>query len=227
MTEDWYAWHDDYRDPDSPLSRRLAEVRRRVADALDQAPSGPLRAISLCAGQGRDLIPVLAEHPRGSDVTARLVELDGRNAEVARSAVATAGLTTVEVVVGDAARTDAYADLAPADLVLVCGVFGNIPEADIRATVGHCAALCATGGTVVWTRHRRDPDLVPTICDWFATAGFEPVAVSEPADGVGVGVHRLRTAPRPLPAGVTMFAFDRQGHVLKTQPGAPGRRDTA
>ncbi|WP_422734092.1 hypothetical protein ACN26Y_00875 [Micromonospora sp. WMMD558] len=86
MTEDWHAWHHDYGDPDSPLSRRLAEVRRRVADALDQAPPGPLRAISLCAGQGRDLIPVLAEHPRGSDVTARLVELDARNTEVARSA---------------------------------------------------------------------------------------------------------------------------------------------
>ncbi len=208
MTRDWYDWHADYDDPGSALSRRLAEVRRRVADALDQAPPGPLRVISLCAGQGRDLVPVLAEHPRRADVTARLVELDPRNAEVARSAATAAGLPAVEVVVGDAARGDAYADLVPADLVLVCGVFGNVPEADIRATVGHCAALCATGGTVIWTRHRGAPDLVPTICDWFVEAGFEPVAVSTPADRVGVGVHRLRTPPRPLPAGVTMFQFD-------------------
>ncbi|MER7456153.1 class I SAM-dependent methyltransferase [Micromonospora sp. NPDC126480] len=207
MTKDWYGWHADYDDPDSALSRRLGEVRRRVADALDQAPSGPLRAISLCAGQGRDLIPVLAAHRRGPDVTARLVELDPRNAEVARSAATAAGLPAVEVVVGDAARTDAYADLAPADLVLACGIFGNVPEADIRAAVGHCAALCATGGTVIWTRHRGAPDLVPAICDWFAGAGFEAVAVSTPADRVGVGVHRLRTASRPLPAGVTMFEF--------------------
>jgi hypothetical protein len=32
--------------------------------------------ISLCAGQGRDLLGVLADHPRREDVRARLVELD-------------------------------------------------------------------------------------------------------------------------------------------------------
>ncbi|MEU4675971.1 methyltransferase [Micromonospora sp. NPDC023737] len=207
MTRDWYAWHDDYDRPGSALARRLAEIRRQLHDALDQAPAGPLRAISLCAGQGRDLIPVLATHPRRDDVTARLVELDPRNAEIAAAAARAAGLTGVQVVVDDAARADAYADLAPADLVLVCGVFGNISDADIRATVRHCAALCATGGTVFWTRHRRAPDLVPTICDWFVAEGFTPVAVTSPADRIGVGVHRFLGAPRPLPAGERMFEF--------------------
>ncbi|MEV1146984.1 class I SAM-dependent methyltransferase [Micromonospora sp. NPDC049799] len=207
MTRDWYAWHEDYDDPESALTRRLREVRRRVREALDHAPPGPLRAVSLCAGQGRDLVPVLAAHPRRDDVTARLVELDRRNAEIARTAVDAAGLTGVEVVVGDAARTDLYADLAPADLVLVCGVFGNISDADIRTTVRHCAALCATGGTVLWTRHRNSPDLVPTIAEWYAEEGFTPVAVSTPADGVGVGVHRFTGTPRPLQRGARMFAF--------------------
>ncbi|MFI5833184.1 class I SAM-dependent methyltransferase [Micromonospora sp. NPDC051300] len=207
MTKDWLDWHRDYDRPDSALSRRLVEVRRRIAEALDAAPPGPLRAISLCAGQGRDLVPVLATHPRGGEVTARLVELDPRNTEVARRAVAEAGLTGVEVVTGDAAVTDGYADLAPADLVLVCGVFGNIPDDDIRSTVRHCASLCATGGTVLWTRHRREPDLVPAICDWFAEEGFVPVAVSSPADGVGVGAHRFTGPPRPLARGARMFEF--------------------
>jgi hypothetical protein len=207
VAKDWYAWHADYDQADSALSRRLAEVRNRIREALDQAPPGALRAISLCAGQGQDLIPALAGHPRRDDVTARLVELDPRNAEVARRAAAAAGLTGVEVVVADAARTDRYADLVPADLVLLCGIFGNIVDADIRTTVRHCAALCATGGTVVWTRHRREPDLVPTIGAWFAEEGFEPVALTSPADGVGVGVHRFTGTPRPLAAGATMFEF--------------------
>ncbi|KAB1907660.1 class I SAM-dependent methyltransferase [Micromonospora tulbaghiae] len=207
MTKDWYAWHSDYDQPESALARRLAEVRQRVADALDAAPPGPLRALSLCAGQGRDLIPVLAAHARGGDVTARLVELDPRNADLARRAAADAGLTGVEVVTGDASLTDRYADLAPADLVLVCGVFGNIGDDDIRATVRHCASLCATGGTVLWTRHRREPDLVPVICEWFAEEGFEPVAVNSPADGVGVGAHRFTGTPRPLAPGARMFEF--------------------
>ncbi|MEU2611799.1 class I SAM-dependent methyltransferase [Micromonospora sp. NPDC007271] len=207
MTKDWYAWHADYDQPGSALSHRLAELRGRLRAALDAAPAGPLRVISLCAGQGRDLIPVLAAHPRRDDVTARLVELDPRNVEVARAAAADVGLTGVEVVAGDAALTDRYADLVPADLVLACGIFGNITDADIRATVRHCASLCATGGTVFWTRHRREPDLVPAICDWFAEEGFTPVAVSSPADGVGVGVHRFTGTPRPLATGVSMFEF--------------------
>ncbi|WP_089010275.1 class I SAM-dependent methyltransferase [Micromonospora viridifaciens] len=216
MTRDWYAWHADYGRPGSALSRRLTEVREQIRRALDRAPAGPLRAISLCAGQGHDLIPVLATHPRRDDVTARLVELDPRNAEVARTAAAEAGLTGVEVVVGDAALTDWYANLVPADLVLVCGVFGNIADDNVRATVRHCAALCASGGTVCWTRHRREPDLVPTICDWFAEEGFTPIAVSSPADGVGVGVHRFTGTPRPLATGVSMFEFG--GHDRLTRP---------
>ncbi|MEH0823336.1 MULTISPECIES: class I SAM-dependent methyltransferase [Micromonospora] len=218
MTKDWYAWHRDYDQPESALARRLAEVRRRVSDALDAAPPGPLRALSLCAGQGRDLIPVLAAHPRGGDVTARLVELDPRNADLARRAAADAGLTGVEVVTGDASLTDRYADLAPADLVLVCGIFGNIGDDDIRATVRHCASLCATGGTVLWTRYRREPDLVPVICEWFAEEGFEPVAVSSPADGVGVGAHRFTGTPRPLAPGARMFAFIGYDVLERTEP---------
>ncbi|MEU1813299.1 class I SAM-dependent methyltransferase [Micromonospora aurantiaca (nom. illeg.)] len=207
MTKDWYAWHSDYDQPESALARRLDEVRQRVSAALDAAPPGPLRALSLCAGQGRDLIPVLADHRRGGDVTARLVELDPRNADLARRAAADAGLTGVEVVTGDASLTDSCADLAPADLVLVCGIFGNISDDDIRATVRHCASLCATGGTVLWTRHRREPDLVPVICEWFAEEGFELVAANSPADGVGVGAHRFTGTPRPLAPGARMFEF--------------------
>ena len=152
---DWRAWHDAYDDPGSSLAQRLVVVQARIAAALDAAPPGPLRAVSMCAGQGRDLIPVLASHPRGRDVTARLVELDPGLAATARRAGADAGLPGVEVVTGDASLTDAYAGLVPADLVLACGVFGNITGSDIRRTVACCTQLCTTGGTTVWTRGRR------------------------------------------------------------------------
>ena len=73
MTErDWYAWHDDYDRPDGGMARRLSWVQDRIRAALDEVPPGPVRVISLCAGQGRDLIGVLADHPRRGDVTARL-----------------------------------------------------------------------------------------------------------------------------------------------------------
>ena len=95
---DWHAWHDDYDKPGTPLARRLAAVQDRIRVALDAAPPGPLHAISLCAGQGRDLIGVLARHSRRDDVTARLVEIDPRNADPARDAAEAAGLPGVEVV---------------------------------------------------------------------------------------------------------------------------------
>ncbi len=204
---DWRAWHDAYDDPGSSLARRLVVVRARIADTLDAAPPGPLRAVSMCAGQGRDLIPVLANHPRGPDVTALLVELDPALAATARRSAADAGLPGVEVVTGDASLTDAYAGRVPADLVLACGVFGNISESDIRRTVGCCAQLCATGGIALWTRRRTPPDLVPQICDWFGHEGFELNWLSDPAAGFGVGVHRFTARPRPLAAGLRMFSL--------------------
>jgi Putative methyltransferase len=213
---DWYAWHHDYDDPDSALGRRLAAVQQQIRIALDGAPPGPLPAISLCAGQGRDLIEVLAGHPRRGDVLARLVELDPRNAEVARQAARAVGLSQVEVVTGDAALTDHYAGLTPAYLVLACGVFGNMTDEDIDRTVGYCTQLCAHGGTVIWTRGRWAPDLLPQICDWFAGRGFEQLWVSDPAEGWGAAAHRFTGTPSPLERDARMFTFT--GHHPRTGP---------
>jgi hypothetical protein len=217
---DWYAWHHDYDEPGTALAGRLAAVQDQIRTALDAAPPGPLRAISLCAGQGRDLIGALARHPRRDDVSARLVELDPRNAAAARDAAEAAGLPRVEVVVGNAALTDHYAGMVPAYLVLVCGVFGNMTDDDVRRTIGYCTQLCAHGGTVVWTRGRWEPDLVPEICDWFAGRGFELGWVSDPAEGWGAGAHRFTGTPTPhvpLERGARMFTFT--GHHPRTGPG--------
>ncbi|MGW1841219.1 methyltransferase domain-containing protein [Streptomyces sp. NPDC001966] len=210
---DWQAWHDAYDDPDSWLTRRLRAVQDRIRDALDTAPPGPLRVISVCAGQGRDLIEVLAGHPRRDDVRARLVELDPGNTALARESARRAGLTRVEVVTGDASLTDHCLGLAPADLVLVCGVFGNVVDADIERTIDTCTRLCAPGGTVVWTRNRAAPDRVPLVCDWFEERGFELLWLSEPDAGYGVGAHRFVDAHRfagersELVPGQRMFDF--------------------
>ncbi len=204
---DWRSWHDQYDDPGSCLARRLLAVQAQIRAALDRSPSGPLRAISLCAGQGRDLLEVLADHPRREDVWARLVELDARNTAFAEGSRRAAGLRRVEAVTADASLTDHYRDLAPADLVLVCGVFGNISDQDIERTIDTCAQLCQTGGTVIWTRHRGAPDRVPLIGEWFKERGFEPQWLSEPDAGFGVGAHRFTGQPRPLVLGTRMFTF--------------------
>jgi hypothetical protein len=204
---DWRSWHDEYDQPGSWMARRLLVVRQQIRAVLDRSPAGPLRVVSLCAGQGRDLLGALAEHPRRDDVRARLVELDARNTAVAENTARAAGLTGVEVVTADASRTDHYLDMAPADLVLVCGLFGNITDDDIQRTIGFCTQLCKAGGTVIWTRHRDDPDRVPVICEWFEETGFERRWLSGPDVEFGVGVHRFAGQPRPLVAGARMFTF--------------------
>jgi hypothetical protein len=207
--KDWVAWHAAYDDPSSSLSTRLRVVRGRLSRALDQAPAGLVRLVSLCAGQGLDVLGVLPGHPRGRDVSAVLVESDPHNAALARRGAAAAGLSQVEVLTADASRVDNYADALPADVLLLCGIFGNVSEGDIQRTAQAAPALCAAGATVIWTRHRRPPDLTPRIREWFRAAGFEEVAFdalgTEALTGVGVG--RLAAAPRSgLPRG-PLFTF--------------------
>jgi hypothetical protein len=207
-SRDWHEWHRPYDDPGSSLARRLVIVQRFVRAAIDRLAPGPVRVISMCGGQGRDLFGALATHPRRGDVVGRLVELDERNAEAARVAAATAGMGNVEVRTGDAAVTDAYAGAVPADLVLACGIFGNLADEDVARTIAHLPQLCATGGTVLWTRHRRPPDLTVDIRRWFAEQGFEELEFEAPPETrFGVGAHRLVAAHLPLRAGVRLFAF--------------------
>jgi len=207
--KDWVAWHTAYDDPSSSLSTRLRLVRGHLARALDEAPAGPVRLVSLCAGQGLDVLGVLPEHPRRRDVSAVLVESDPHNAALARRGAGEAGLSQVEVRTADAARVDNYADALPARVLLLCGIFGNVSEGDIQRTAQAAPALCAPGATVIWTRHRRPPDLTPRIREWLRTAGFEEVAFDAPDTGAltGVGVGRLAAVPRAgLPDG-PLFTF--------------------
>ncbi len=204
---DWVGWHGDYDRPDSSLARRLQTVQAQIRDVLHAAAPGPLRVVSLCAGQGHDLLGVLAGHPRRDDVQARLVELDPRNAAAAGEKVRAAGLHGVEVVAADAALTDRYQGMVPADLVLLCGIFGNVLDADIERTIGFCPQLCASGATVIWTRARGVPDRVPMICDRFERLGFQRRWLSAPDAGFGVGVHRFAGQPQPLATGERMFTF--------------------
>ena len=205
---DWAAWHERYALPDSLPSRRLPVVQAHIRTFLEGRVE-PARVISMCAGDGRDLLGVLEESP-GSRVRARLVELDPDLAARARERARRAGLDGIEVVTGDAGVTDAYAGAVPSDLVLACGVLGNIPDVDAERTVRSLPQLCAADATVVWTRHRRSPDLTPQIRAWFAAAGFRELAFDSPGpDSFSVGVHRLEGPPRPLEPGLRLFTFDR------------------
>jgi hypothetical protein len=144
----WERWHADYEDAGSPLSQRLHLVQEAVRGALDAAGSGtgPISVISMCAGQGRDVIDVLATHPHGQagDVRALLVELDPGLVAFARQRAVEAGVDgLVTVVEGDAADARLCAGAVPADLLLACGLFGNISDDDVAGLVARFPSFCA------------------------------------------------------------------------------------
>ena len=155
--------------------------------------------MSLCAGDGRDLIEVLSSSPHPARVSALLVELDATLAERARHSAAAVGLDQVTVRQADAGDPAQYADAVGADLVLLAGVFGNISDADVRTTIGALPMLCAPGARVIWTRHRNDPDLTGAIRTWFAQEGFRERSFTAPDDArFTVGVHEFTGLPRPV-----------------------------
>lgn len=205
---DWRAWHGDYADPGSPLSHRLAVVQAQIDGWLDDTAPRPVTVTSICAGDGRDLLGVLTSRSDADRVSATLVEADQ---ELCAAATAqAAGLDGIDVRCADAGWTDAYAGCAPADLLLLCGVLGNVSDGDAAAVVAALPRLCAPGATVVWTRHRRAPDLTPALRRWFADAAFQELSFTAPEDAAwSVGVHQLTGTPAPLCPGHRLFEFVR------------------
>ena len=162
----------------------------------------------MCAGQGHDLIGSVAAHPRREDVSARLVELDPRNTQAGSQMAAATNLERFEFVAADASITDVYAGAVPAQLALVCGLFGNITDGDIATTISALPSLVAPDGTVIWTRHRHKPDVTPNIHHWFRDVGFNQLAFHQMPDGYQtVGVHQLTEPSEPLRSGLKLFGF--------------------
>lgn len=124
-----------------------------------------MHILSSCAGDGRDVLGVLADRDDADRVTATLVEVHPRIAERARAAAA--ALAHVEVRTVDAGDTDAYLGAVPAELVLMVGIHrarlrddrhgqptgsggdalrGAVPAAGHRQAPVHVLALIARGG---------------------------------------------------------------------------------
>lgn len=194
---DWREWHLGYADPGSTLSARLGVVRRRIGEALDELGPRCTRVLSLCAGDGRDLLPELAARPE-LDPEVLLVELDPTLAHGGEQRAIDLGVGRVRVAVADAGASASWADVVPVDLLLLCGIFGNVAEADIRTTLESATSMVAAGGFLVWTRGRfTDVDLRPAVRRWSVEAGFAEVAYDGDPAPYGVGLYRAPSGGAP------------------------------
>ncbi len=204
---DWPEWHRAYDDPDSALSKRLHIVTGMIRNHLDQAAPGPIRVLSLCAGEGRDLAAAAHGHRRATDLAGALVEYDHTLVERAAANLRAAGLD-LEVRKADAGVTENFRDVLPVDLLLLVGIFGNISDDDVHNTINAVPNLCRPGATILWTRHRREPDLTPKIREWFDAIGCRPIEfVSEGIGRFAVGSEFLVERADLPPTPEKLFTF--------------------
>jgi hypothetical protein len=202
---DWHRWNDGYQQS-GQLQERLRTVQHQLRLALDLAPPGQVQIVSVCAGQGHDVVGTVAASQRRSDVRARLVELDGRNVEEARRRIESAGLEGIEVSQADAGTTDAYHGAVPAHIILLCGVLGSLTDDHVDSVIATLLQLCTERAQVIWTAHRAASGLFEYACAAFHRHGFATVWTN-PADPCGVARHQLVTQPRELQAGERIFRF--------------------
>lgn len=124
------------------------------------------------------------------------------------------GLGQVRCETGDAGLARWYEATRPIDILLACGVFGNVSPDDLSRTVRAFGAVVAPGGHAIWTRHRGPPDLTPSIRAWFGDAGFEEVSFEDVAGSRStVGCHRRgrESIAADLPARLFDFVGDGSG----------------
>jgi hypothetical protein len=205
---DYQQWHKAYDDPDSGLSWRLNVVQRYLRDALVRH-AGQIRVLSLCSGDGRDIIGVLDGRKDADRVQVTLIELHPDIARQAHAAAETAGLEHVEVRVLDAGNTSSYLGAVPADVVLMVGIFGNISHVDLEQTIKASPQLCGPEATLLWSRGRDRDDLNDAVRSWFAEAGFVELHYDTRESGSrpALGAMSYQGDSQPLESGRQLFTF--------------------
>lgn len=98
--------------------------------------------------------------------------------------------------------------MVSSDLLLLVGIFGNITDGDVERTIRGIPRLCTLDSIVIWTRHRRDPELTPSIPRWRSDAGCETTAFESPGPGgCAVGSCRVNRSDPTATLPPSLFGF--------------------
>jgi SAM-dependent methyltransferase len=210
VDRDWKEWHGAYEDSSSDLSKRLEIVKGFIRRSLPASPGKSFRILDLCAGNGRDLFETLDGYKFVDMIQARMIELDPELANAAKDRAGRMRLPNVEVIQADAGDTNLFQGIVPADLVMLCGIFGNISEKDIAKTVRTLSTICAEDAKIIWTRNRRDPDMTPFVRSLFINADFVELDFVAPEDVIlkfAVGLNQFTGQPQSLQKDQHLFTF--------------------
>ena len=141
-------------------------------------------------------------------VEAVLIELDQALADQARATAAAARLRNVEVRHADAGDPASSRDALPVDVLMLCGIFGNLEPPTVRGIVRRVPALVASGGYVIWTRGSDErEDHRAEIRRWFIELGMPEVSFEGAPERFGVGVKEIRTSTGEPVGHERLFTF--------------------
>jgi len=227
LADDWDQWHKHY-DRSAPLQARLRLVREQIRVALNECAPGPIRVVSACAGDGRDLLAAMSDHARRDDVQARLLDTNGSALRRGKAMATAAGVERqAEFVDGDAGVCSSYAGIAPVDLLLVSGVLGHLRHQDVAQFIQSLPTLCRRGANVIWNRHLVLNDgavQAPLIRQHLFRAGFEELH-HEITSGQGFAIGRARFMGDPQPLNPDQRLFEFVGvNILDPKGRAPQKR---
>ena len=217
----WDEWYKHY-DSLPGLQERLRIVREQIVAALNECPAGQIQIVSICAGDGRDLIGALQNHPRRDNVSALLLDNHAESIARGEAAAKETGLRRqLRFLDADAAQAKNYLGAVPADLVLLSGFLGHLPHRDVPALINSLPMFCKTGGQVIWNRHLILHDgrqQVPLIRDFFRETNFEEVQFEKTdANGYAVGRARFAGQPALLDASRVLFEFVGLDNLLSAE----------
>lgn len=208
VLRDYEEWLMGYDDPTSPVVWRLALVQQWLRSELDSRP-GPLTVVSACAGDGRDIIDVLAERDDADRVTVVLLEAHPGVADRARDRASRSGLDRVTVRTCDAADTANYVGAVPADIVLMVGMLGNMSHDDVFTTIRAAPQFCAPGASLIWSSGRDQDDINAEVRSAFGASAFKEIdyQASDRRAHPAVGILRYEGPEAPLIQGQRLFTF--------------------
>src|SRR5262245_55612548 len=175
---DWTNWYK-YYDITPGLQERLRIVREQIATTLTECPSGPITIVSVCAGDGRDIVGALHDHVRRDDVIGWLLDTDAESLARGQAVATAAGLERqLQFLHANAALASSYRGIGRADLLVLSGMLAHLRHGDVARLIGSLPMLCKAGGWVLWSRHlvlHEGHEQMPAIRTHLRQTGFEEV----------------------------------------------------
>lgn len=207
----WNHWHKHY-DVAADFQGRLQVVGDCITAALSECPAGPIRVVSMCAGDGRDLLNALAGHSRRDDITAWLLDTHHASLERGKGLAASAGLEQrVHFLRADAALAHSYRDLIPVDVLILSGMLGHLRNASVPDFLQALPMLCRPGTSLIWSRHlviHGGQQQAPLIRQVLSRAGFRELGYHQTsATGFAVGRSRFEGAVPAFAPERVLFEF--------------------